>query len=357
MPTLSAVRRPSLSSLALAVAVSASLAPLQAQAATMCVFDMIGSGGDAFNMARDYAVMMQREGVNLDLRAFTNESRAVDEFKAGNCDAVMATGFRTRQFNSTAASTDTLGSSTVVRNGRIDIPASYDVMRTLIQTLSAPSPQAGKLMVEGRYEVGGILPAGAAYPIVNDKRINTIEELAGKKIAALEHDPAQSIMIRRINAIPVPSDVHNIASRLSTGMADMIAAPALAYKPLGIDKSVGDRGGIARFPLMIMTYQIVLNRSRFPDDFGQKSRSHWAGQFDRTLQLIRKSEASIPASHWIDLTPENALQYTLLLRESRIDIAQQGIYDKRGLRVLKRIRCHVNPGDDECRTKSEEEWR
>ena len=43
--------------------------------------------------------------------------------------------------------------------------------------------------------------------------------------------------------------------------------------------------------------------------------------------------------------------------QARIAIAQKGLYDKRGLKVLKRIRCHVNPVDQECTTKAEEEWR
>lgn len=58
----------------------------------------------------------------------------------------------------------------------------------------------------------------------------------------------------------------------------------------------------------------------------------------------------------MELSPENTYRYTLMLREARIDIAQMGLYDKRGLKILKRIRCHVNPADPECKSKSEEEW-
>jgi hypothetical protein len=255
-----------------------------------------------------------------------------------------------------AASTDTLGSTTIVRNGVIDMTASYDVVRKLVQTFSADSPQVTRLMTDGKYEVGGIVPVGAAYLIGSDRRYNTVEKLAGRKMAALEYDPAQTVMIRRIKAIPVPSDISNISQRLSSGAADFIAAPALAYKPLGLDKGVGEHGGIARFPLMIMTYQVILNRSKFPDGFGAKSRTYWLSQFDRVLQLIRKAEYDIPQAVWVELSPENTYRYTLMLRESRIDIAQAGLYDKRGLKILKKIRCHVNPSDPECNSRSEEDW-
>ena len=42
---------------------------------------------------------------------------------------------------------------------------------------------------------------------------------------------------------------------------------------------------------------------------------------------------------------------------ARGDIAQKGLYDKRGLKVIKKIRCNVNPADPECTTKSEEDWK
>ena len=137
----------------------------------------------------------------------------------------------------------------------------------------------------------------------------------------------------------------------------MIAAPTLAYKPLELAKGIGKTGAITRFPIMILTYQMVINRSKFPEQFGLKSREYWSGQFDRAMQLINSADASIPPSTWMDLSTENSYKYTLMLRESRIDIAQRGLYDKRGLKVIKKIRCNVNPADPECTTKSEEEWK
>ena len=109
--------------------------------------------------------------------------------------------------------------------------------------------------------------------------------------------------------------------------------------------------------MLILTYQVMLNKTKFPEGFGGKSREYWLSQFDRAMQLIKQADASIPPATWVDLSSENSYKYTLMLRESRIDIAQQGMYDKRGLKVIKKIRCSVNPGDPECATKSEEDWK
>lgn len=343
-------------------AVSAStlltLASLPAEAAQrFCVYDMLGAAGDLYNMAKDYVVAMQRHGVSVELKGYNNEGVATEDFKAGQCDAVVATAFRTRQFNAVAGAIDTLGATTIVRDGRIDMPGSYDVVRKLVQTYASSSPLVTKLMVEGNYEVGGIVPIGAAYPIVNDRRINTVESLAGKKIASFDYDKAQAVMIQRIGAQPVSADITNFSTKFNNGSIDMIAAPTLAYKPLELYKGIGTKGAISRFPIMILTYQMIINRTKFPEGYGEKSREYWLTQFDRAMQLVKQADASVPASTWMEMSAENSYKYTLMLRESRIDIAQKGLYDKRGLKVIKKVRCSVNPADPECSTKSEEDWK
>jgi hypothetical protein len=345
--------RLSQSSLALLVALGAASSAQAAQ--KICVYDLLGAAGDLYNMSKDYAVAMQRHGVNIELKGYTDERVASEDFRTGQCDAVIATAFRTRQFNATAAAIDSLGSTTIVRDGKIDIPGSYDVVRKIVQTYA--SPAAAKLMVEGNYEIGGITPLGAAYPVVNDRKISTVEALAGKRIAAFDYDKAQAVMIQKIGAQPISADITNFATKFNNGAVDMIAAPTLAYKPLELFKGIGKTGAMARFPILILTYQVVLNRTKFPDGFGEKSREYWAGQFDRSMQLIKQADASIPPGVWMDLSAENSYKYTLMLRESRIEIAQKGLYDKRGLKVIKKIRCNVNPADPECATKSEEEWK
>ncbi len=345
-------------SLRVAALISAGLslgAGAHAASHKLCVYDLLGNSGDVFNMAKDYVLEMQKNGVQLDLKAYTDERVATEDFRTGQCDGVVAMGLRTRQFNAVSTSLDTLGSSTILRNGKIDMNASYEVVRRTIQTFSRP--EAAKLMVEGKYEVAGIVPVGAAYPIVNDRSINSVEALAGKKIAAFDYDKAQAVMIQKIGAQPVSADISNFSTKFNNGSVDFVAAPAMAYKPLELYKGVGKKGAVARFPLMILSYQIVVDQSKFPAGFGQKSREYWAGQFDRAKKLIDAAEATIPAETWMDLTPQDGNKYTLMLRESRIDIAKQGLYNKTGLKVLKKVRCSVNASDAECATKSEEEWQ
>jgi hypothetical protein len=327
-----------------------------AHAATkVCVFDFLGASGDLFNMVRDYALAMQRNGVDLELKGFNDEAAATEAYRLGQCDGLVATAFRTRQFNPVAASIDSLGATTILRNGTVDMAGTYEVMRKLIQTYASSSPQVGKLMTSGEHEIAGITPVGAAYPFVNDRRIDSVAALAGKRISAFDYDKAQAAMIQRIKAIPVSTTISNFHQKFNTGQLDMMAAPTMAYLPLELHKGIGSKGAVTRFPLLVVSYQMVIRASKFPDGFGAQSRTFWASQFDRMLQLIRRADATIPPMVWLDLDPEDAVKYTLLLRESRMALAQQGLYDKRGLKVLKRIRCHVNLADTECSTKQEED--
>ena len=79
---------------ALAAMVTAS--PLALAKQKICVFDILGTSGDGYNSAKDYAVEMQKHGADIELKAYIDERVAVEDFRTGQCDAVMATALRTR---------------------------------------------------------------------------------------------------------------------------------------------------------------------------------------------------------------------------------------------------------------------
>ncbi|MBQ0722650.1 MAG: hypothetical protein KBT61_01390 [Paraperlucidibaca sp.] len=112
--------------------IAASAAPMAQANQTLCVYDLLGGAGDMVNIAKDYAVAAQNMGAKMSIKAYTDERVATEDLKAGECDSVMATGFRTRQFNPTAAALDSLGVSTIIRNGKVDMPASYETVRKTI---------------------------------------------------------------------------------------------------------------------------------------------------------------------------------------------------------------------------------
>ncbi|HCT40122.1 MAG TPA: hypothetical protein DF427_02855 [Moraxellaceae bacterium] len=327
-------------SMAAALVALFSVTPVVAASQKICVYDPVGTQGEAFNMMKDFKLTAAKWGADLELKAYTDERVAAEDFKAGQCDGAIMTGLRGRQFNQFTGSIDSVGS----------LP-TYKHMRTVVELLA--SPKSANLMINGPYEVAGIVPLGAAYVFVNDRAINSIEKAAGKKIAVLEWDKSQARMVQQLGAQPVASDITNFAGKFNNGQVDIIAAPAVAYKPLELYKGLGTKGAVYRFPLVQITANLVIRHDKFPAGFGQKCREYIATQLDRAFDMIRKSEADIEQKFWLDISEPDKVNYTKLMREARLQLTREGVYDKRTMSLLKRVRCKHEPGAAECVLKDE----
>ena len=307
---------------------------------TLCVFDLLGTGGDVYAMMKDYSLAAAKWGADVDLKPYTDERIVAEDFKAGQCDAVSLTGLRGRQFNTFTGSIDSIGAITTYAQMR-------DVLTLLSNTKMAP------YMVSGAYEVVGVMPLGAGYLLVNDRAINNLSKVSGKKIAVLDYDKSQAKMVQKIGAQPVASDITNFAGKFNNGQVDIVAAPAVAIKPLELYKGLGTKGAIIRFPIVQITGNVIINPKKFPAGFGQKSREYVATQVDKAFKNIEKTEKDIPAKYWMDVLEADKPGYIKLMRESRISLAAEGIYDKKMLSLLKRVRCKYDPASFECALKDE----
>lgn len=307
---------------------------------TLCVFDLLGTGGDVYAMMKDYSLASAKWGGDVVLKPYTDERIAAEDFKAGQCDAVSLTGLRGRQFNTFTGSIDSIGAIT-----------TYAQMRDVLTLLS--SPKMASYMVSGAYEVVGVMPLGAGYLLVNDRAINNLSKVSGKKIAVLDYDKSQAKMVQKIGAQPVASDITNFAGKFNNGQVDIVAAPAVAIKPLELYKGLGTKGAIVRFPIVQITGNIIINPKKFPAGFGQKSREYVATQVDKAFKSIEKIEKDVPAKYWMDVAEADKPGYIKLMRESRISLAADGIYDKKMLSLLKRVRCKHDAASFECALKDE----
>lgn len=317
-----------------------------AQVRTLCVYDPAGMGGEAWRAGQDYRLEMGQQGVDMTLKAYTNERVVVEDFKTAQCDAIMATGLRTRQFNGVASALDAVGAATVVRQGKVDMEASFEVVRRFVDAMSAP--KASDWMVSGPYEVAGILPLGAAYVFSNDRDRTALEQARGRRVAALDHDKAQAEALQKVGATAVAADTMTFANMFNNGHVDMVVAPTMAYKPLELHRGLGAKGGVGRMPLTILTYQLVIKAAQFPKGFGQKSREYMAQNHDLAIASLRLADRGVPATYWMEPSA-GAVQKTMeVLRQVRLEMMEQGLYDKRGLKLARRLRCQVAPDASEC---------
>jgi hypothetical protein len=258
----------------------------------------------------------------------------------GQCDATVITGLRAKPFNSFTGSLESIGS----------LP-SYQHLKMVVNAIS--SEKAAHLMNQGAYEIAGVVPMGAAYFYVNDRNIDEVGKLAGKKIAIFDYDKSQAQLVQRIGAQAVPSDITNFGQKFNNGAVDIIVAPATAYRPLELYRGLGNRGGIPDFLLAQVSLQVILRRDRFPDGFGQQSRQYFASQFDRVLAMIKRYEGDVEPRYWMHIPDVDRPRYIAMMRSARIDLTNNGTYDKRMMSLLKKVRCQIDPKNAECTDNQE----
>lgn len=315
--------------------------PVQAEAKqeaierSFCVFDPVGASGPLFAIVKEFQPVALGQGIRLNLRAYTDEKVASEDFKAGQCDAVLLTGTRAREFNRFTGSLEALGA----------VPGKQE-MRLLYNTLS--QPQAKQFLVEGPYEVVGLLPAGAIYLYTRDRTIDAVQKLQGKRIATLDYDNAAVRMVRHVGASVVGSNSANFAGKFNNGSVDLAYAPAVAYQPLELYKGVNGKGGVFKYAISYMNFQIILHRERFPDEAGQLIRDEAIKRLDQAYEIIAEAEGGIPAEVWMHPPEDDVAEYNRMLRQVRLSLLEDGVYDERAIKLMRAIRCRVDGTRSEC---------
>ena len=306
-----------------------------------CVYDMMGSGGDVYHYAQNLALNAKKWHVNAVVKAYTDERVASDDFKAGQCDGLAISTLRAKQFNPFIGSIDSIGSA-----------PSYQHIHMLVSTFN--SPQIAPLMIKGDYQVITVMPLGAAYVMVNNRHIDSLDKAAGKKVAVIDVDKAQSKIVQKLGAQAVTTDIYNFANLFNNGQVDIITAPAVAFKPLELAKGLGEYGGIYRLPLTQMTGTILINRKRLLKripDLDQKIgkiREFALKEMDKSITFIGKREQEIPAHFWLDLPANEQARYEQIMREARVQLTKEGAYDPRMMALMKKVRCKIEPANAEC---------
>jgi len=305
----------------------------------VCVFDLLGKAGESYKFLEEWALVSKKWGAQVQLISFQDEDLADKAIQNDKCDAVYMTSMRARTYNKFAGSIDALGG----------VPSNKIAQKAVEYVLDPRNTKRMTTTLQGEsYEVAGIGLIGSAYIFVKDRSLNTIEKAQGKKFAILHYDRAQRVMVERVGAVPVMSDISNFIKKFNTGEVDMVAAPAYAYKPLEIEKGLGSKGAMLNFPVVNVTADLIVRPERFPAQFGAQSRQWFLQKIPQSFAMVQRLEAAIPSKIKMQLSKEDKEKYQRLLREGRIDLTKQGVYDPGMMRVLKKARCTVERTNFEC---------
>lgn len=307
---------------------------------TFCVWDPVGAGGPVISMVKQLVPKSLGWGVKLNLEAYTDEKVAANDFKGEACDAVMLTDASVRDFNTFTATVNAVGA----------IPGEPE-LKTLLTTLS--SPKAAKLMRQDPYEIAGILPIGPVFIFVRDKAIDNVEHFQGQKMAILNGDPIAAKMVRRVGGSPVASSLSSFAGMFNNGSVDIIFAPAVAFNTMELYKGLAEGGGILEYPLLHTSLQIVIRHDVFPQGYGQQLREYALTRLDDMLEIVNTAESEIPSDYWIKVAQSDMSTYNEYMRDSRISLRDEGLYNAKALTLMRKVRCKHAPSQAECSTKIE----
>lgn len=306
---------------------------------TVCVFDLLGKAGDTFKVTEEWAVMAKSWQADIRLIPYQDEAKAQNDFDAGRCDAVYMTSMRARKYNRFAGSIDAIGgvTSNHVAQKAISFALDKRNKRRLLATVD-----------NQKYEVAGILQFGLAYVFVHDRNLNTIEKAKGKKFAYLNYDVAQKVIVDSLEMVSVPSEISDFVKKFNSNQVDVIAAPAYAYKPLEIERGIASGGAMFSFPVVNITGDLIIRPEKFPTNFGIRSREWFVTQLPKSFAMVKRLENEIPAKYKLKLPKEDEVRYQQILRDGRISLTKQGVYDPIMMSVLKRARCTVERTSFEC---------
>ena len=310
----------------------------------ICVFDLLGKAGESYKLIEEWSLASKQWGGEVNLISYQDEAKVEQDFKSGQCDAFYMTSMRARAYNKFAGSIDAIGG----------IP-SNDIAQKAISYVLDKRNEKRLINTMGKetFEVVGIGQIGSAYIFVRDRSINSLARAEGKKFAVLHYDYAQKIMVTRVGAVPVMSEISNFIKKFNQAEVEIVAAPAYAFKPLEIYKGLGTQGAMINFPVVNVTADLIIRKNKFPEGFGMQSRSWFVKQLPKSFAMVKRMEAEIPAKYRMNLSKEDHVKYQKILREGRIDLTKQGIYEPAMMTVLKKARCTVERTNFECSLSGE----
>lgn len=302
----------------------------------ICVFDIMGSNGDMMAVAKDYALAAKPWGVNIEPQVYTSLDDAVSDFESKKCQGVIADNYVMKKYNNFAGSIGAVGAIN-----------DYDLAKKVLIALG--SPKLASKMKTKDHEVVGMVPFGLAYFFSKDKSINSLEKMAGKRLGVLKDDPSQQRMAKRVGIKPVFMTFDNAIAKYKNGDMDIVPAPLIVYKPFEVGKLVGSQGGVADFPIALMTMSVVFHRGEYPADFGQKSRKWFAGKQSQFIKMVERWDATVPKNIMYEIPEIDRKSSDLLLSQLRKEFIADKTYDGTMITLIRHLRCNQEPNFIECK--------
>lgn len=321
-------------------------------AQVVCFQDASGLTSDANKWMEDYQQQVKKWGVQLTFKAIDDDSKLSEDFRTGFCDMAIIRSSMS-SFNRFVRTFDAVGA------------LSNDNVANVLVTKIIPNQQLAQKMIEGKFEVAGLLPSFPSYIFVKNRQISTVDLLKGKKIALIVGDLNTKTAINRITLDfhPVSSFINNMGAQpVQTGVespylvenliknkSDAVVLYSDVYKKMKLADFLGQNGGIISMPFSYSSSKILIHTAAFPNGFGQQSRIYIAAQSETQFALINKVKSDIPSKYWIELGDIEKSKFQEIFYKARTDLLRTGFYDSVFFKLTHSITCKMEPMNYECK--------
>ena len=82
-------------------------------------------------------------------------------------------------------------------------------------------------------------------------------------------------------------------------------------------------------------------------------RDYALAGLEEVFSRLAEIETEVESHHWMELSPEEKIRYTEMMRQVRIQMTKKGYYDPKMMSILKRVRCSHTPDNAECTMNDE----
>ncbi|UZK03388.1 putative solute-binding protein [Venatoribacter cucullus] len=304
-----------------------------------CVWDMLGRSGPVYTTVDDQRFRSLHYGLELTLKAYQDEQALIDDLRAGRCDAGLISGIRALEFNRFSGTLEALGA----------IPDSTH-LQLLVQVLA--SPRTAEHLTDDNYVVLGAAALGESYLYTHSDRLLSVNQLAGKTLGVPRHDQSLQALAANTGASVQAGELLAVVDDFVSGRTDAMLAPLIGFHVAGTGK-VKAGSGIVNARLSQSTIQLIGRAERFPIGLAQMLREDFLFKFDSYVKRVETERANIQPQLWFPVAAAQQQALDSQLRELRIQLREQGVYDAHMLRLMKRVRCRINPSANECSDERE----
>lgn len=302
---------------------------------TFCIWDPIGKAGPIATAAKDQVLRSLHYGMQLTIDVYQNEQEMVDAFVSKEaCGAILVRGATAQRFNRFLATTEAPGA----------LPDRQH-LQLLAQVLA--KPEIAEHMTNTQYTALGLVTLGYSRLYADSADKASLSSLDGKSVSVANTDTGFIRLVDTLRGRTRTGDMPATVQTFTNDLTELMVAPDISYLAMANGRTGSETRGLS-MPLGQSTLQLIGHTDRFPPGLAQILREDFLFKFNSYARVLDKELGNIPASFWINPSPDDLTTLSESAQKVRLSLRSEGYYDPVMLRLARKIRCRFSPGDSEC---------